>query len=76
MPEHLKIVMIVSLMLVPWGLSAQEMGEADSTMMENDSSMHEMALPRNLKQKGMHIEMSLNLKWRFNHISRRIMKIP
>ena len=51
MPGHLKIVMIASLMLVPWGLSAQETGEADSAMMGNDSSMHEMAMEMNAAEK-------------------------
>lgn len=41
---HLKSVMIVSILLAPFGLYAQEMGEEDSSMAENDSIMHEMPM--------------------------------
>lgn len=51
MPGHLKIVMIASLMLVPWGLSAQETREAGSAMMGDDSSMHEMPMEMNAAEK-------------------------
>jgi len=48
---HLKIAMIVMLMLMPFGLYAQETGEEDSPMMENDSATHEMPMEMSEAEK-------------------------
>lgn len=44
MPGHLKSVMIVGMLLVPLGLSAQDMGGEDSPMMDTDTTMHGMQM--------------------------------
>ena len=51
MPEHQKLVIMAGLMLVPGGLNAQEMGKADPTMMESDSSVHEMPMEMSAAEK-------------------------
>ena len=42
MPGHLKSVMIVGMLLVPLGLSAQDMGGENSPMMDTDTTTHGM----------------------------------
>jgi len=48
---HLKLLIIVSILLIPLGVFAQEMGEADSSMMEKDSAMHEMPMEMSAAEK-------------------------
>ena len=51
MPGHMKTVMIVGILLIPLGLSAQDMGGEDSPMMDNDSTMHEMPMGKSAAEK-------------------------
>ena len=51
MPGHLKSLMIVSMLLVPLGLYAQDMGGEDSLMMDNDTTMHEMHMEMSAAEK-------------------------
>lgn len=44
MPGHLKSVMIIGMLLVPLGLSAQDIGGEDSPMMDTDTTMHGMPM--------------------------------